>query len=135
MGGGKGRIPWARLQECPDEFIDPIYLPEGVRLTQFHHIRLDDANAILQYWTTRHAAGVTPFRFKKPNKATGHTSSSAHTETRKQAEEDLQDAQQDGEPQENGGDSLAEEELRAQSRRDAARGPCNVSWLTKSGDN
>ncbi|KAF8272278.1 hypothetical protein EI94DRAFT_1697618 [Lactarius quietus] len=40
--GGKGRIPWARLSEAPDDFILPKYLPNGITLTQYHHIRVED---------------------------------------------------------------------------------------------
>jgi hypothetical protein len=62
--GGKGRIPWARLQEAQGDFVLPEYLPNGVILTQYHHIRLEDANALLKHWTQRQAAGQVPFRFK-----------------------------------------------------------------------
>jgi hypothetical protein len=33
-------------------------------LTQYHHIRLEDANTLLQHWTQRQASGEIPFRFK-----------------------------------------------------------------------
>ena len=41
-----------------------MYLPEGVQLTQYHHIRRGDAEAILKHWDVRQAAGATPFYFK-----------------------------------------------------------------------
>ena len=69
IGGSKGRIPWAKLQEVQGDFILPEYLPIGVTLRQFHHIRLDDANALLKHWTERQAAGEIPFWFKKVAKA------------------------------------------------------------------
>jgi hypothetical protein len=69
VGGGKGRIPWAKLQGARGDFILAKYLPNGVTLAQFHHLRLDDANALLKHWTQRQAAGEIPFRFKKFDKA------------------------------------------------------------------
>src|SRR6266702_4005307 len=42
VGGGKGRIPWARLKEAPGDFILSKYLPASVTLTQYHHIRQED---------------------------------------------------------------------------------------------
>ena len=63
-GSGKGRIPWARIREAQGDFILPQYLPNGITLTQYHHIQVNDANALLQHWTQRQAAGEIPFRFK-----------------------------------------------------------------------
>lgn len=62
--GGRGRIPWVRLKEAQDNFVLPEYLPNGFILTQYHHIRLEDANTLLQHWTQRQASGEIPFRFK-----------------------------------------------------------------------
>lgn len=67
--GGKGRVPWAKLQEAPGDFILAKYLPDGVTIAQFHHIRVDNVNAILKHWTQRQAAGAIPFRFRKVDKA------------------------------------------------------------------
>jgi hypothetical protein len=44
-------------------------LPKQVTLTQYHHIRRQDANAILEHWTRRQAAGKVPFQFRKVGKA------------------------------------------------------------------
>ncbi|KAF8262974.1 hypothetical protein EI94DRAFT_1807966 [Lactarius quietus] len=63
-GGGKGRIPWVRLSEAPDNFILPQYLLNGITLTQYHHIRVKDADALLKHWTRRQAAREIPFQFK-----------------------------------------------------------------------
>ncbi|KAH9166667.1 hypothetical protein EDB89DRAFT_2075607 [Lactarius sanguifluus] len=49
-GGGKRRVPWAKLHEAQGDWISAEYLPEGVTLTQYHHIRLDDANSLLKHW-------------------------------------------------------------------------------------
>ncbi|KAH9031104.1 hypothetical protein EDB85DRAFT_2146272 [Lactarius pseudohatsudake] len=65
LRGGKKRIPWTRIREAQCDYILNEYLPAGVTLTQYHHIRLRDANDLLQHWTTRQAAGQIPFRFKK----------------------------------------------------------------------
>jgi hypothetical protein len=65
LGGGKGRIPWTQLHQAQGDYVLQEYLPAGVTLTQYHHIRLGDANALLQHWTARQAAGLIPFRFKK----------------------------------------------------------------------
>ena len=65
--GSKGRIPWAQLQENQDNFILPKYLLDGYTLTQYHHIRLEDANTLLKHWTQRQASGEVPFRFKNKN--------------------------------------------------------------------
>ncbi|KAI9433116.1 hypothetical protein H4582DRAFT_2082572 [Lactarius indigo] len=71
-GGSKGRVPWARIHEAQGDFIAAEYLPEGVTLTQYHHIRLHDANSLLKHWIQRRAASEIPFRFKKVDKANRH---------------------------------------------------------------
>src|SRR6266404_2663385 len=63
--GGKGHIPWTRLQHAQSDYICDEYLPPGITLTQYHHICVSDANALLQHWTAREAAGEILFRFKK----------------------------------------------------------------------
>jgi len=40
-------------------------LPKDVVIKQFHHIRQDDVNTLLEHWTSRQAAGKVPLRFKK----------------------------------------------------------------------
>ncbi|KAH9025353.1 hypothetical protein EDB83DRAFT_2319893 [Lactarius deliciosus] len=70
--GGKGRVPWAKLREAQGDFIAAKYLPEGVTLTQYHHLCLKDANALLKHWIQRQAAGKVPFCFKKVQKADRH---------------------------------------------------------------
>jgi len=66
LGGGKKRIPWTKLKNAPGDFILSKYLPRGVNLTQYHHLRLQDADELLKHWIRRHACGEVPFRFKKP---------------------------------------------------------------------
>ena len=67
VGGGNIKIPWKMVEKDQDAFIDPKYLPEGVHVTQVHHIVQHDADAILQHWDNRRQAGEVPFRFKKVN--------------------------------------------------------------------
>jgi hypothetical protein len=64
-GGVKGHVPWGRLQHAQSDYILDKYLPSGITLTQYHHIRARDVNALLQHWMARQAAGEIPFRFKK----------------------------------------------------------------------
>ena len=64
-GGGNGRISWARLEKAQEDYIQDEYLPAGIILKQYHHLRSSTVNALLQHWTTRQAAGQPPFRFKK----------------------------------------------------------------------
>ena len=68
--GGKGRVPWTKLHEAQGDYILDKYLLAGVTLIQYHHIRLGDANFLLQHWTTRQAAGQIPFRFKRADQTT-----------------------------------------------------------------
>ncbi|KAN0138020.1 hypothetical protein V8E53_004155 [Lactarius tabidus] len=66
--GGKGRVPWSKLQEAPGDYILTKYLLNSVTLTQFHHIRLQDANALLKHWGLRQAAGEIALQFKNIDK-------------------------------------------------------------------
>ncbi|KAH9083384.1 hypothetical protein EDB83DRAFT_2309383 [Lactarius deliciosus] len=71
-GGGKRRVPWAKLHEAQGDWIAAEYLPEGVTLMQYHHIHLDDANSLLKHWIQRQTTGEIPFHFKKVDKADRH---------------------------------------------------------------
>jgi hypothetical protein len=53
------------LQRAQDEYIDPIYLPEGVILKQFYHICEGPIKAILEQWTQEQDSGNIPLKFKK----------------------------------------------------------------------
>src|ERR1700761_3430214 len=63
-GSSKRRIPGARIKAAPGDFILPQYLLNGITLTQYHHIQVNDANAFLQHWMQRQAAREIPFQFK-----------------------------------------------------------------------
>lgn len=69
IGAGKGRVPWKKIQQSQGDYIKAKYLPKGVILTQYYHLRQEDVNAILEHWTRRQAAGKVPFRFRKVAKA------------------------------------------------------------------
>jgi hypothetical protein len=109
-GGGKGRIPWTRLQESQGDYILDEYLPAGVTLTQYHHIRLGDANSLLQHWTNRQAAGQIAFRFKKVDKASRRFGPSNGEEEDPDGVRKVQAQEDDGESQGDGERSTAEGE-------------------------
>ena len=108
-GTGKGRIPWARIKAAKGDFILPQYLLDGITLTQYHHIRLNDAYALLQHWTQRQAAGETPFWFKnnfKGNRPSLRTSENSDAFTSVVSRDQLErDPQND--PADSGNVSLA----------------------------
>lgn len=64
-GGGNGRISWTRLEKAQKDYIEDEYLPAGIILKQYHHLRSSTVNALLEHWTTRQAAGQRTFRFKR----------------------------------------------------------------------
>jgi hypothetical protein len=68
VSGGKGRVLWSKLQEAPGDYILAKYLLNGVTLTQFHHIRLQDVNALLEHWGLWQAAREIVLRFKNVDK-------------------------------------------------------------------
>ena len=110
VGGGKGRIPWARLKEAPGDFILSKYLPASVTLTQYHHICQEDVNALLKHWTQRQAAGEIPFRFKMRDVREG------------QAQENDEETPGDG-------NALTKEGADGNSQEDGAGGPSGVIKL------
>jgi hypothetical protein len=80
------------MEKSRDDYIDPMYLPEDIELTQNHHIRLKEADALLQHWTTRQAAGERPLLFKKqdvPAARHGKHASASAGEVQMQANGDL----------------------------------------------
>jgi hypothetical protein len=109
-----------------DDFIDPIYLPEGIRLTQFHHFRKDDANMLLQHWTTRKDAGAVVFRFKS-------TARAAYRGKRAPARAGGAEIEEDIDSPENDGEKLSDEEQSDKSEDDSAGNARSVSWLPKLG--
>jgi hypothetical protein len=136
---GKGRVPCAELQRAHGGYIEAMYLPEGVALKQYHHLRQEDINNLLKHWTHRQAASEVPFRFKKMIKAIQKNmctfeENDADTGMRsgKEAEEDLQSddesqAWEDGALQgDSGSNGSAEWAHPSQSLGSAARNPGRV---------
>jgi hypothetical protein len=52
------------MQEDQDDYILPEYLPQGLTLNNFYHMRIHDLDTLLQHWAQRQASGQIPFRFK-----------------------------------------------------------------------
>ena len=110
-GRRKAAVPWKDMGNGnSDAFIDPIYLPEGIHLTQYHHFRVADCNKLLLHWANRKAAGAVVFRFKS-------------TVTR---EENEDFPEYDGE-------ESSEEKTAESSEDDTTGNDRSVSWLLKLG--
>ena len=103
------------MQWAQHEYIDPIYLPDGVILKQFYHIHEKKIEAILEQWTREQDSGNIPLKFKKAIK---------DTRTAKEADADA-DADVEGEDSEDrhdDGRSQPEADGQAQANDDDARG-------------
>ncbi|KAF8262952.1 hypothetical protein EI94DRAFT_1704374 [Lactarius quietus] len=132
-GGSTGRIPWVRLSEALDDFILPQYLPNGVTLTQYHHICIEDADALLKHWTQRQAAREILFWFKSGvnanqcgKKVSVNDDTSSPVGPRNQPEGTLQDSQENQEQvfhgtSQGGGEGSSKKVPGRQGRGDAAR--------------
>jgi hypothetical protein len=57
-------VPWSALLEAPDKFLEPCYLPAGVRLTEISKMKSETLNACLRHWLERVENGDTAFHFK-----------------------------------------------------------------------
>jgi hypothetical protein len=136
---GKKRVPWAELEKSQGDFVKRKYLPKQVALKQYHHIRRDDANAILKHWTERQSAGKVPFRFSKAlwkNKDVPEENDADDDMLpREEAEEDRQDNDDslltsNGAPQGDvSSNGLAEQAHVDESLGNAAENPSRVSYL------
>ena len=112
-------------------------MPKHVALKQYHHIRREDANAILKHWTERQAAGKVPFRFSKALWKTKDVPEENNADDDmlpgEEAEEDRQDdddshVRGNGAPQGDvGSDGLAEQAHVDESLGNAAENPSRVS--------
>jgi hypothetical protein len=131
-GGGKRRIPWTKLHHAQGDYILDEYLPPGIALTQFHHIRLSDANALLQHWTARQAAGQIAFRFKKvdntsrqPNPAptAGGASADIGPGNREQDLDGIKKVQAHGGDNDSQGDGEGSDANNVQAGKNAAEDP------------
>jgi hypothetical protein len=141
-GAKKGRVPWGELQRAQVDYIKPKYLPKGIGLKQYYHLKQQDVDAILKHWTRRKASGKTPFRFRDLGKAVqGQNPTAEESDVDpgaglgKEVECDWlgdygSQAQGAGAPQ--GGGSSSGSIEQAQSLRNAAEDPSQV-WLLKHG--
>lgn len=143
IGTGRGRIPWAQIQRAQYNFIEPKYLPKGVTLTQYHHLRQQDVDALLKHWALRQTAGDVPLKFRKVVKCAQtdkpaseeESDSDADMGRSEEAEEDLQgdDGSQvgrGGAPQVNSSRNGSTEPAHpGQSPGNAAQNPSEVGWL------
>ncbi|KAF8274182.1 hypothetical protein EI94DRAFT_1696126 [Lactarius quietus] len=109
------------------------YLPNGITLTQYHHICVEDADALLKHWTQRQAAGEIPFWFKNSVNTNRHgkkVSVNANTSDsvgpRDQSEGILKDSQENQErvghgASQGGGEGSSKQVPGRQGRGDTAR--------------
>jgi hypothetical protein len=122
VGGGNAKIPWKTVEKDQDAFIDPKYLPEGVCVTQVHHLVQHDTDAILKHWDDRRKAGDVPFRFKKVGRQRrGGKQASVP------ANNELGEPTTDGELQGDNGDGSAEAARPDKGQADTPEGPHSVS--------
>jgi hypothetical protein len=131
-GGRKGRIPWTQLLKAQGDYILDEYLPAGITMMQNHHLRLSDANTLLQHWTTRQAVGQIAFRFKnviktswqsKPALTAGGVSADIGPSNREEVPDGIKKAQAQGGDGDFQGDGEGSEDNDAQAGHDAAEDP------------
>ena len=98
IGNGSERVPWSTLQKYQAKYIKPKYMPKRVMFRQYYHICQRDAEALLEHWTRRQAAGKTPLHFRKVSETilqTGRTLEESNSDKGMQpgtgSEDDLQD--------------------------------------------
>jgi hypothetical protein len=121
----KAPVPWKDMETGnPDDFIDPIYLPEGIQLTQYHHLHVADCDKMLLHWTNRKAAGEVVFRFKSTARATYHAKKALARAGEGTVEEGEDIPEYDGE-------KSSDEETAKFSEEDDAGNDRSVSWLLK----
>jgi hypothetical protein len=63
--GGNGKVPWTALGKSQVDYIKGKYLPKGLTLKQYYHLRQEDIDAILKHCEKRQAASKVPFSFKE----------------------------------------------------------------------
>jgi hypothetical protein len=128
--GKKGRIPWAKIENSRDDYIDPKFLPEGITLKQFHHLRVKDATSILEHWMNRRAKGKTPFRFKEMDKSARRERANSDGGGAGGQQEELPKKVQEAQAQGKNDDSS--ESINANKGcGDASGSSSSVSWLPK----
>jgi hypothetical protein len=57
-------VPWSALDESPEKFLDPCFLPADVQLKEISKMRAATLNACVSHWAKRVENGKIAFRFK-----------------------------------------------------------------------
>jgi hypothetical protein len=57
-------VPWAALSKSPDDFFEPMYLPEGVELEEVSKMKAGALNGCVRHWLKRAKQGDIAFQFK-----------------------------------------------------------------------
>jgi hypothetical protein len=60
----KASVPWNLIANDPDKFIDPVYLPIGVRLLEISKMKSEALHSCYSYWYKRQDRGEQAFLFK-----------------------------------------------------------------------
>ena len=60
----KAVVPWSALQQDPEKFLEPRYLPDGVQLQEVSKMKAASLNACVSHWLERVESGQRAFRFK-----------------------------------------------------------------------
>jgi hypothetical protein len=60
----KAVVPWLSLSQTPEKFLDPCYLPQGVKLTEISKMKAESLHSCLRHWVKRTEDGEIAFRFK-----------------------------------------------------------------------
>ena len=85
----KGRVPWAKLEASPLNYIKPRYLPKNVTFKQCHHLCKEHVNTLLEFWFKRQAAGKVPLRFRKSARSSASEENGSNAEMERPEEETL----------------------------------------------
>jgi hypothetical protein len=57
-------VPWTAVLQAPAKFLEPCYLPAGVKLTEISKMKAESLNACIHHWSERVTNGDIAFRFK-----------------------------------------------------------------------
>jgi hypothetical protein len=60
----KAIVPWTALLETPEKFLEPCYLPAGVKLTEISKMKAKTLQACLNHWLECVENGDIAFRFR-----------------------------------------------------------------------
>jgi hypothetical protein len=124
------------MEKSQDDYINPKYLPEGITLKQFHHLKAEDATSILAHWMKRRDKGKVPFRFKKIDKATQRKQANSDSGGACSREEELPEEDEETQVQKNSKiegkvDDSTESCNVDEGHGGASESPSRVSWFPK----